>query len=135
MPLTRPTLSELVDRAAADIEARLPGTDARLRRSVLNVLARMQAGAVHGLYGAIEFLPRQIIPAQAEPEYLERWCSVWGIPRVPAAAATGNVTFTGTNGAAIPAGTVVARSDGAEFTTTAPGVIAAGTATVAVAAS
>lgn len=134
MPLSRPTLAELRDRAAAAIQASLPGTDALLRRSNLNIMARLLAGAEHGLYGAMEFLSRQIIPDTAEADYLERWSSVWGVTRLAAVKAVGNVTFTGTNGAQIPAGTTLVRSDGAEFTTDALGIIAAGTATVAVTA-
>lgn len=135
MPFARPTLAELIDRAASDIEARLPGADARLRRSNLNVLARVHAGSTHGLYGHLDFLSRQIIPDSAESEMLERWSSVWGVARKAAASAKGNVTFTGTNGSNIPAGTQVLRSDGAQFSTDAPGVIAAGTAVVAATAS
>lgn len=134
MPFSRPTLAELIERAAADVEARLPGADARLRRSNLNVLARVHAGAVHGLYGRLDFLARQIIPDTAEVEFLDRWSSVWGVTRKAAAAAKGNVTITGTNGTVIPLGTLLLRSDGAEFTTDAQVIIAAGTATAAVTA-
>lgn len=135
MPFQRPDLKTLIDRAAADIEGRLPGADARLRRNVLRVLAMVHAGAVHGLYGYLDYLALQILPDTAEAEYLERWASVWGVSRRPAAAAKGTVTFSGSNGAVIPAGSLLQRSDAAEFTTTADGTIAAGAATVAVAAS
>ena len=52
MPFARPSLADLIARAAADIEAGLPGADARLRRSNLAVLGRMHAAdgaAVRGL--------------------------------------------------------------------------------------
>lgn len=135
MPFQRPTLTQLRDRAAADIASRLPGADARLRRSNLNVLALVSAGAAHGLHGHLEFLSRQIIPDLADVEYLERACSVWGVARKAAAPAKGNVTFTGANGTNIPAATQVLRSDGAAFTVDAPVIIAAGTALAAVTAS
>jgi uncharacterized phage protein gp47/JayE len=135
MPFSRPTLSELIDRAASDIETRLPGTDARLRRSNLNVLARVHAGAVHGLYGYLDWLALQLMPDTAEAEHLARWASIWGVTRKAAAAATGNVTFSGTNGTVISAGTLIQRADGAQFTTDAEGTISAGSATVAVTAS
>jgi uncharacterized phage protein gp47/JayE len=134
MPFARPDLSTLIERAAGDIESRLPGTDARLRRSNLGVLARVHAGAVHGLYGYIDWIARQAIYDTAEAEWLERWASIWGINRKPAAAATGNATFTGTDGAVIPPGTLLTRSDGAELQTTAETTIAAGTAPVPVTA-
>lgn len=134
MPFTRPTLPELIDRAAADIESRLPDADARLRRSVLNVLVRMHAGSVHGLYGYLDWLAKQLMIDTAELEHLNRWASIWGVTRRAATAAAGNVTFTGTDGASIPAGTTLQRSDGVEYTTDALGTIAGGTATVAVTA-
>jgi uncharacterized phage protein gp47/JayE len=39
--------------------------------------------------------------------YLERWAAVWNIFRKPAAPAAGEVVFTGTDGALIPADTIV----------------------------
>lgn len=131
MAFTRPTLQTLIDRIAADIEARLPGADARTRRSNLAVLARVQAGAVHGLYGYLDFLARQVMPDTAEAEILDRHASLRGVTRTPATAATGNLTFTGSNGVVIPAGTELQRSDGALYTTGADTTIASGTATAA----
>lgn len=134
MPFARPTLAELIERAIGDVETRLPGTDARLRRSNLNVLARVHAGAVHGLYGNLDFIARQVFPDSAEAEFLERWSGVWGVSRKAAAAAKGNVTFTGSDGIVVLSGSLLVRGDGAEFTTDAEVTIAAGSALAAVTA-
>lgn len=134
MPFQRPTLIELKERVAADLDSRLPGSDARLRRSNTAIIATVHAGAVHGLHGHLEYLSKQILPDTAEEEYLERWASIWGVARKEAAAAAGTVTFTGTNGAVIAAGTPLQRSDGAEFTVDVDVVIAAGVAAAAVTA-
>ncbi len=134
MTFARPTLPDLIARAIADIESRLTGTDASVRRSNLNVLSRVHSGATHGLYGYLEWLSQQLIYDTAEAEYLERWANVWGITRKPAAYAVGNVTFTGTSGSVIVAGTVLTRADGGEFTTNADATLAGGTATAAVTA-
>lgn len=134
MPFNRPTLQTLIDRAAADIETRLPGTDARARRSNLGVLARVHASAMHALYGFLAWLAEQLMPDTAEAEYLDRWSSIWGVARIAAAQATGNVTLTGTNGTLIPGGTELQRADGTLYTTNADATIAAGTATAAVTA-
>jgi uncharacterized phage protein gp47/JayE len=131
----RPTLQQLIERAQSDIDSRLPGTDPRLRYSVLGALARALAGAVHGVYGMLAWLARQLIPDTAEAEILARWADIWGITRTAAIAATGNVDFTGTNGTLIPAGTELQRADGALFTTDADATIALGVATAAVTAS
>jgi uncharacterized phage protein gp47/JayE len=131
MPFSRPTLADLIERSINDIEARLPGVDAKLRRSNLNVLSRVHAGAVHGLYGYLDWLSRQVIYDTAEAEILDRWATIWlSQPRKAATPATGNVTFVGTNGALVPSGTVLLSADGTEYSTSSGGVIS-GTATVA----
>lgn len=134
MPFIRPDLATLIARAEADIETRLPGADARLRRSNLNVLARVHAAAAHGLYGYLDWIARQVIPDTADAEILDRWASWWRVERRLAAAAVGSVTLTGTNGAVIAAGTSLMRSDGAEYTVDAEATIAGGLAIVSVTA-
>lgn len=134
MPFSRPDLPTLINRAEADIETRLPGADARLRRSNLNVLARVHSGAAHGLYGYLEWIARQVIIDTADGDMLERHASIWGVARKAASPAVGNVTVTGTNGASVPADSTLARSDGAQYTTDAEATISGGTATIAVTA-
>lgn len=135
MPFARPTLKTLIDRAIADIDARLPGADARLPLSNLNVLAHTHGAGVHGLYGFLEWLSRQLMIDTAEVEHLDRWSSIWGVTRVPAAAASGSVTLTGTTGVVVPAGTALARTDGVQYLTTAEVTLAAGTSTAGVVAA
>ncbi len=135
MPFARPSLPNLIDRIRTDIETRLPGTDPRLRRSILGAVGRAVAGEMHGLYGFLDWMSRQIIPDTAEGAILERHADWWRVTRNPAAPATGSVDFTGSDGAIIPAGTTLQRSDGAEYTTDAEATIDSGTATAVVTAS
>lgn len=132
MPFDRPTLSELVARSRGDLQSRLPGADAGLRHSVLEVLARTHAGAAAGLYGYLDWLARQLMPDTAEAEHLARWAAIWGIRRKAAIPAVATVTVTGTNGAVLPAGTEMQRIDGATYRVVAAATIAAGTASVAI---
>jgi uncharacterized phage protein gp47/JayE len=133
MPFARPSLTEIIDRVIADISSRITGIDsAVLRRSLLGILGRAEAGAVHLLYGYIDWVARQVIIDTAEAEYLERWARIWGITRNPATFASGSVTFTGTNGTIIPDGTIVQRQDGVQYATQGDVTISGGTATVAV---
>lgn len=129
MPLNRPSLKELVDRVTSDIESRLPGADARLRRSNLSVLGRVLAGAAHGLYGFLANIARQVIIDTADMEYLERWANVWGMSRTAAVLATGQVTLTGVGNPTVPAGTELQRSDGARFRLVADKQLVAGVGT------
>lgn len=125
----RPTYSEILDRIQSDMDSRLEGTDSRLRRSVLNVLANMEAGSVHGLYGFVSFLALQIFPDSAQVEYLNRWGVIYGVERKQAVSASGDVNFTGSNGTLIPEGTELQRSDLVTFVTTEDVTIALGVAT------
>lgn len=128
MPFSRPSLDTLIGQIAADIQSRLPGTDPLLRRALLTVLGRVHAGGVDGLYGYLDFLSRQIFPDTAELAYLTRWASFWGINRKQPFAGLGGTGALGNNGAIIPAGTIVQRSDGQQYSVFAQVTIAAGIA-------
>lgn len=135
MPFNRPSLKELIERIAADLEGQLPGSDARLRRRLLTILGRTLAGATHGLHGHQAYLAEQIHPDTAALEYLERFASLYGLTRKAASKAVGNLSFTGTDASVVPAGTLLQRSDGAEFTTAADTTIVAASASVSATAS
>jgi uncharacterized phage protein gp47/JayE len=115
MPFARPSPAEIRDRMGAEIAVALPGADARLRRSMEDVLLRAIAIASHELHGHVEWAALQILPDTAEDEVLARHAAIWGITRIAAAAAIGAVTFTGTPGAVVPAGTELRRNDDARF--------------------
>lgn len=135
MPFNRPTLQALIDRAIADISSRLPGADALVRRSNLYVLSRVHSGAMHELYGELDWLSRQALPDTCDDDVLLRWANVFlSVPRKAATFAVGQTAFSGTNGSVIVAGTVLQRGDGTEYTVNADTVVAAGTATVNVTA-
>lgn len=128
MPFNRPTLSKIIDRTRGDIETRLPGADAALRHSVLDVLARAHGGTAAGLYGYLDYLARQLMPDTAEAEYLARWAAIWGISRKAASAATATVIALGNDGATIPADSQAQRLDGATYRVIDDAIIAGGTA-------
>lgn len=117
MPFLRPSPQQLRDRIAAEIEAALPGADARTRRSVEGVLARMVALASYELHGHLDWIARQVLVDTADTEELERHASIWGIARRAAVAASGTVTFTGQAGAILPAGSELRRADDTRFVT------------------
>jgi len=135
----RPVLPELIQRVRNDVLSRLSAEDV-LRRTDAEVYSRVMGGVAHGLYGFIEWLSKQVIYDTAEAEYLERWCSIWGINRKVAAPATGTVTFTVQAGSLIPFGTLLQALDGVQYQTSAdatmtvPSTTATVTALVPVAA-
>ena len=130
---SRPLLSDLVQRVRTDVLSRLTSDDV-LRRADAEVYARVMGGVAHGLYGFIDWLSDQVIYDTASVEYLERWCSIWGLSRKAAAAATGTVTFAVQAGAVIASGTLLQALDGVQYQTTADATVAAPTATAPVVA-
>ncbi len=132
MAFNRPTLKELVDQYQTDFETRLPELDSRLRRSVLAVMARVQAGVAHLLYGFQSWIALQTLPDTAEAEILERHAAIWGLSRKAAAFATGKVQFTATNGSIIAKGAEIRRSDGANYTVTGDATAVGGVAVATV---
>ena len=131
MAFNRPTLTELLDRVKSDFQTKL-GIGKLPRRSYTSALTDAYAGAVHLLHGHLDWNADQLFPDTAEADNLSRWATIWGISRIPAAYAIGDVTFTGADTTVIALGTRLKRSDGALFDTTAEGTITTGTATVAV---
>lgn len=132
MPFNRKTLTQLVDEAASDINAALPGADSRLRRSGLKVIGQVLAAAAHGLYGFLDWISRQVMVDTAETDYLNRWAAIWGITRKGATKAAGTATVIGNSGSPVTAGSVLQssspNSDPVEFTTDAEVIVVDGTA-------
>lgn len=127
MAFERPTLKRIYERIGADMDAHIPG--ARLPLSLLDYLARIYAGAVHGLYGYIDYLARQIFIDSADGASLERHAAVWGLSRRAARAGRGQVRFTGANGATIPQATIL-LVNALEYETLVAATIADGVALV-----
>ena len=130
MPFQRPSLSELIDRARQDINAKLPGADSRLRHSNLRVVGDTMAGLNHLTYGRLQWLATQVIPDTAESQYLERWANIFSIYRKTASRAGGRFRFIGANGTNIPAGTLLQTGDRIEYQTKNLAIIANGEALV-----
>lgn len=134
MAFNRPTLPALVARIEADFISRLQLRGAPLRRSMIRVLARVLAGAAHMLHGHLEYLGRQLFPDQSDDEFLIRQASLYGIAKNAPTFARAEVDFAGTNGAVIPAGSALLRSDGERYTTDADATISSGVASATVTA-
>lgn len=114
MALQRPSLSALEDRVYQDFSSRFSPLAKSPRYNLLKVLSLVDAGKYHQLYGDLEFLSRQIFPDTADGEYLRAHWSDRVSPN-HAVIAIGNVVFTGTNGASIPAGLILSSSSGKTY--------------------
>lgn len=109
-----PDLRTLIADAESDIEAELPGTDARLRRSNLNVLARVKAGFAHGMFGFIREFLKQCLP-WSKGFLLRQWAEIWGVFQNAATFSSGFVILTGVDLSPIDAGTRLQTTDGREY--------------------
>lgn len=129
MTFSRPTQTALIDRVRGDINGWLAGADARLRRSILDTLARVHARATNDLYGMLADAALQIMPDTADTDHLDRWATIW-LPdgRKGSTAAIGTVALTGVSGAILPIGAVLDRADGVSFVTTTLATIVDGVA-------
>jgi uncharacterized phage protein gp47/JayE len=116
--LNRPNLGQLVATAEAEINALVPGADARLRFSVLGVFARVWARLVDGLYSALSFLSRQLFVMTATRQYLALIAESYGTYRLPKQVASGCIDVFGTAGSSVLSGTVFQRADGVQFEAT-----------------
>ncbi|KAB7624313.1 baseplate J/gp47 family protein [Alkalilimnicola sp. S0819] len=135
MPFARPTIQQLIERHRADMQSRLPDANPWLRRNLLEVLAYVNAGAAHSLHGHLAWNAKQLFPDTCDADQLTRFGDFYEEPRKAAAAATGNVDFTGTDGAVIPAGTELQGQGELLYTTDAEATISSDTASLVVTAA
>jgi len=134
MSFNRPDLPTILNRIQGDIQSRFVGSDPTLRHTLLGILAQVKAGGIHGLYGYIDWLSRQILPSTADADMLDVHGSIWGVQRKMASFAQGSVVLDGINGSVIPAGTLLQNTLGLQFSTNAEVIIILGTATIQVTA-
>ena len=113
MAFNRRTLTGLNDDIQSDIETRLPSSEPRLRRSLFNVLGLVQAGAIHGLHGHLDYISKQILVSSADSDYLQMHTGIWKIPAKQAEFATGHISVTGAG--IVLADALYQRSDGIEY--------------------
>ncbi|MDE1715755.1 baseplate J/gp47 family protein [Chromobacterium amazonense] len=135
MPYAKPTLTALRQQVAQDIAASIPGGDGLLRFSNLGVMASAQAAMAYGHYDYIDFVAKQSTPWTATGEFLQGWGAMKGVYIKPATPAAGSATFPGQINSPLPAGTLVTRGDGQQYTVATSGVVgASGTVTVPITA-
>jgi len=99
-----------------------------------DVLSTVWAGAVHLLYGYLDWLSKQLFGDTSEREQLLRQAALYQITPVPATFATGTATATGTNGSSIPAGTILRLDAATAYLVTTGQTISSGTATLPITA-
>lgn len=130
MPYSKPTLTELNNFVAQDIQDAFPEVGAPLRFSNLGIMAKAQASLAYLQYGYLDWISKQSNPYTCTEEFLEAWAALKGIYRKVANQATGTVTFNAVSGTVIESGTQLVRNDGKLYTVTDDATASSGTVTV-----
>lgn len=113
----RPELPQLIATIRSDLLTRFQ-QDAVLRRMDAEVYGRVQAAAVHTLYGYLDYLARNLLPDLCDEDWLYRHARIKRCPRKDAVVATGFIRWDGLGGTpTLPAGTQIQRDDQVTFTT------------------
>jgi len=130
MAFTRPTLTELVDRINTDMETRISGVGGLFRRSILKVLCKVFAGAIHLCYGYLFYMSDQYFVSTADEYYIGIHATEYGLERSAGTKATGTATVTGTVGATVAYGTKLQSNDGYIYIVSAAMTLSATTGTI-----
>ena len=115
MTTPTPDLDTIQKRMESDINHYIPGAELRPKFSVLTVIIKVYAAAIHSLYQYSWGLLRNILPSTCQESWLSAWAHVLNVPRIEATQAQGMGEFYGTGD--IPAGTELQDPQGNLFKT------------------
>jgi uncharacterized phage protein gp47/JayE len=114
----RPAFSDLINRIIADVNNTVPGQDASLPNSPLNVITTVCTGGFNEIYQKLDWATAQTNILYATGANLDLFGFIWNIIREAATVSTGSITFTGVAGYTLPSGCLFQTSTGIQFTTT-----------------
>ncbi len=103
----RPSFAELLARIQSDFAA-MPAV-------LRTPLAAAWARACNGEHAHLEWLYDQMTPMACDEDRLVDWATLYGVPRLDAVAASGQVTFAGSVGAALLAQTQLRGANGVDY--------------------
>lgn len=122
----RPTLAENISMIRTDLFAMLDLND-ELRRMDEDVRAKVYAGALHTVYGYIDYLARNMLPDLCDEDWLYRHAGMKRCPRKQAVAASGFIRWDGvSDNLTVNAGAVIQRDDLVQYTVLANATSAGG---------
>lgn len=105
------SLSQAIDQARNDLNGRMTGADAFVRRTVVDVVSVVWGGLLFMLYDLVSRLGAELLPDSAKL-WVARHAAIWGLEAQAPTFAAGQVTVTGIVGAIIGTDAVLQRSDG-----------------------
>lgn len=112
------TSTEVVQRSKTDVQRELGGSNPFLANSWLGALVTSDANRIFDFYLQLNEAINLNFPDTTEGVFLERWATIFGVPRNPATQSSGNIVATGVSGSVIPASTGYQSSDGINYIST-----------------
>jgi uncharacterized phage protein gp47/JayE len=125
MPLSYPTLEQLIDTARAEFRRQLPNIDPTVFGSWSRGFIDGTGAMAHALGFVVRDLEQELFPQTATGEFLEQWGSYEDLPRNPAAGAQGLVSLNGTIATVISAGQQFTGSNDVVYTVLSPAAVEA----------
>lgn len=109
---------EVVQRSKTDVQRELAESNPFLKNSWLSALVTAFANRVFDFYIQLKEAILLNFPDTTSGNSLDRWATIYGVPRTPATQSTGNIVVTGITGSVIPLGTDFQSSDGLTYEST-----------------
>ena len=133
MPWPVPQPGVIASRAAAVYTGLYPGFNPTAANTVAGANCRIVAMSAFDLYGYQGYIANELF-VDTSQDNLDRHAATWGLTRIPAQAAAGPASAAGSNGTAIPLGTVATDPSGNAYFVSVAGSVAGGTGSVTIAA-
>lgn len=134
MTFAIPALDALYRRVMGDFRS-YANLDASLPTNNVRPVAKVLAGVAQMILGHLDAVANARFVRTSDEEWLAEHAYQFGVPRLPAARASGAVAVVSTGDIVVPAGTLFTRGDGLQYASTAAGSLAAaGTLQIAVVA-
>ena len=112
------TADEVVQRSKTDVQRDLAGSNPFLENSWLGALVASAANRVFDFYIQLTKAIELNFPDTTSGVFLDRWASIYGVPRLAATQSVGNIVSTGTAGTVIPLSTGYQSTDGISYDST-----------------
>ncbi|MDQ7096944.1 baseplate J/gp47 family protein [Desulfosporosinus sp. PR] len=124
--------SAVLNRMLGNVPSDVDKSEGSLIYDALSPVSKEVASSEIQLDEVLDMVFAQTAAAKGYSTQLELRCGEFGLTRKPGTAASGEVTFTGTEATPIPLGTTIQTPGGLRYTTTTSRIITGGLATIKV---
>lgn len=123
MPLSYPTLEQLIETARAEFRRQLPSVDPTVFGSWARGFIDGCGAMAHALGFLVRDLEQEMFPQTATEDFLDRWGAYEILPRNPATGASGFVSLNGTVATLINAGEQFTGSNNIVYNVLSPAAV------------